>query len=48
MKICQVKFERVEGEILESYDKKPGSKYMNQKGVQESKYYLNENNTSEY
>ena len=41
MKICQVKFERVEGNILESYDEKEGSKYMNQEGVQESKYYLN-------
>jgi dCTP deaminase len=45
MKICQIKFERVEGDILESYDVKSGSKYMNQVGVQESKYYLNENNT---
>ncbi len=42
MKICQIKFERVEGDILESYDAKSGSKYMNQVGVQESKYYLNE------
>ena len=42
MKICQVKFERVEGEILESYDQKSGSKYHGQNGVQESKYYLNE------
>lgn len=41
MKICQVKFERVEGEILESYDKKSGSKYMNQTGVQESLMNLN-------
>ena len=41
MKICQVKFERVEGDILESYDKKSGSKYMNQTGVQESLMNLN-------
>ena len=41
MKICQIKFERVEGEILESYDKKSGSKYMNQTGVQESLMNLN-------
>jgi deoxycytidine triphosphate deaminase len=41
MKICQVKFERVEGDILESYDKKSGSKYMNQIGVQESLMNLN-------
>jgi len=41
MKICQIKFERVEGDILESYDKKPGSKYMNQSGVQESLMNLN-------
>lgn len=41
MKICQIKFERVEGTVLESYDQKPGSKYMNQTGVQESKYHEN-------
>jgi dCTP deaminase len=41
MKICQIKFERVEGEILESYDKKSGSKYMNQTGVQESLMHKN-------
>ena len=41
MKICQIKFERVEGDILESYDKKSGSKYMNQTGVQESLMNLN-------
>ena len=41
MKICQIKFERVEGEILEAYDQKPGSKYMNQVGVQESLMNLN-------
>ena len=29
MKICQVEFARVEGDILESYDKKAGSKYHN-------------------
>lgn len=41
MKICQIKFERVEGDILESYDKKSGSKYMNQTGVQESLMHMN-------
>jgi dCTP deaminase len=41
MKICQIKFERVQGEILESYDKKSGSKYMNQTGVQESLMHMN-------
>lgn len=41
MKICQVEFARVEGEILETYDKKPGSKYHNQQGVQESLYHKN-------
>lgn len=41
MKICQVEFARVEGEILESYDQKPGSKYMNQTGVQESLMHKN-------
>lgn len=41
MKICQVEFARVEGEILESYDQKAGSKYHNQTGVQESKYHEN-------
>ena len=41
MKICQVEFARVEGEILETYDKKSGSKYHGQTGVQESKYHEN-------
>jgi dCTP deaminase len=41
MKICQIKFERVEGDILESYDAKSGSKYMNQVGVQESLMHMN-------
>lgn len=40
-KICQIKFERVEGEILESYDRKPGSKYMNQQGVTASRMHQN-------
>jgi deoxycytidine triphosphate deaminase len=40
MKICQIEFARVEGEILETYDQKKGSKYQNQK-LQESKYYEN-------
>lgn len=41
MKICQIEFARVEGEILETYDKKSGSKYHGQTGVQESKYHEN-------
>jgi dCTP deaminase len=41
MKICQVEFARVEGEILETYDKKSGSKYYNQSGVQESLMHKN-------
>lgn len=41
MKICQIKFERVEGEVIESYDQKNGSKYHNQTGVQESLNYKN-------
>lgn len=41
MKICQVEFTRVEGEIEEDYSQKSGSKYHNQTGVQESKYYEN-------
>jgi len=41
MKICQVEFARVEGEILETYDQKAGSKYHGQTGVQESKYHEN-------
>jgi dCTP deaminase len=41
MKICQIEFARVEGDIIESYDKKAGSKYQNQSGTQESKYHLN-------
>lgn len=40
-KICQIKFEYIEGEVLEPYDKKSGSKYMNQSGVQESLMYKN-------
>ena len=35
-KICQIKFERVEGEFNQTYDQKPESKYMNQVGAQES------------
>lgn len=46
MKICQIEFAYVQGDILQSYDKKPGSKYMNQTGVQESLMHKNyENNT---
>lgn len=41
MKICQVEFAYVEGQIAEPYDKKEGSKYHGQVGVQESKYYQN-------
>ena len=41
MKICQIEFARVEGEIGESYDKKQSSKYMNQSGVQASKMHEN-------
>ena len=40
MKICQVEFARTE-DVLESYDQKKGSKYMNQTGVQESLNHLN-------
>lgn len=41
MKIGQLIFHEIAGEVLESYDKKKGSKYMNQSGVQESKYQDN-------
>jgi dCTP deaminase len=41
MKICQVEFARVEGEILETYDQKAGSKYHGQTGVQESLMHKN-------
>lgn len=41
MKICQIKFERVEGQVHESYDQKADSKYHGQQGVVESKYHLN-------
>lgn len=41
MKICQIEYSRVEGEILEPYDKKKGSKYAGQTGVQESLYHKN-------
>lgn len=40
MKIGQLVFHE-STEVETSYDKKEGSKYMNQKGVQESKYYKN-------
>jgi dCTP deaminase len=40
-KICQIEFVRVEGEFLETYDQKEGSKYMNQTGAQESKMHKN-------
>ena len=41
MKICQIEFAYVQGEIAETYDLKAGSKYHGQTGVQESKYHLN-------
>lgn len=41
MKICQIEFARVEGEIGETYDQKAGSKYHNQTGVQESLMHKN-------
>lgn len=40
-KICQVEFTRVEGDFLETYDQKSGSKYMNQEGVQHSLMHKN-------
>jgi dCTP deaminase len=41
MKIGQLIFHEISGEILESYDRKKGSKYMNQSGVQESLMHKN-------
>ena len=41
MKIGQIIFHTIHGEVLEGYDKKAGSKYMNQSGVTESKMHLN-------
>ena len=41
MKIGQIIFHTIHGEVIEGYDKKSGSKYMNQSGVTESKMYLN-------
>lgn len=41
MKICQVEFTRVEGDVKEAYGDKPTSKYMNQEGVQQSKMHEN-------
>lgn len=40
-KICQIEFARVEGEVLETYDQKSGSKYHGQTGVQQSKMHEN-------
>ena len=40
MKICQLKFEETT-EVETSYDKVPGSKYMNQQGVVASKMHKN-------
>lgn len=41
MKIGQIIFHTIHGEVLESYDKKAGSKYHGQVGVTESRMYLN-------
>lgn len=41
MKIAQVKFERVEGEIARPYNKNKNSKYNNQKGIVESMMWKN-------
>lgn len=41
MKIAQLVFHRLEGQVVEMYDKKEGSKYMNQEGVQASLYHKN-------
>lgn len=46
MKICQVEFAYVQGEIAETYDMKAGSKYQGQSGVQESLYHKNFGNES--
>ncbi len=43
MKICQIEFAYVQGDIMEPYDKKSGSKYQGQSGVQESLYHKNFN-----
>lgn len=44
-KICQIEFVRVEGDINQTYDQKPGSKYMNQVGSTTSLMHKNyENN----
>ena len=43
MKIAQICFYKVHGAVREHYGDKSGSKYMDQKGVQESKMYLNFN-----
>jgi dCTP deaminase len=41
MKIAQICFMRIEGEVSESYGDKKGSKYMLQEGVQASKMHEN-------
>jgi dCTP deaminase len=41
MKICQMRFDYIQGDILENYEQKKGSKYVNQKGAQESLNHLN-------
>jgi dCTP deaminase len=40
-KICQLRFNYVDGNIQTTYDKKKGSKYMNQTGPQTSLMHLN-------
>lgn len=44
MKICQIEFAFVQGDVIETYDQKAGSKYHNQTGVQESLMYKNFDN----
>lgn len=41
MKICQIKFERVQGKICKPYDKQKGSKYHKQEGVVSSQMHKN-------
>lgn len=41
MKICQIKFERLDTKPRETYSEKPSSKYHGQVGVVESKYHKN-------
>lgn len=41
MKICQIIFSTVHGEVLNPYDKKPDSKYNGDNRAKESMYHLN-------